>query len=300
MKTNTDLRPVILFTFLILLHGIQSFAQDDLLDLLDDDTSDINFVEASFKGTRIINGHSTKLRTKGQLDFLITHRFGPVNGGVYEFFGLDEANIRLGLEYGIANNLDIGLGRSSFNKTYDGFVKWNFLKQKSGAESSPVTLVWFSNMAVTTVKFEDPNIRFKDRVGYTHQLLISRKFNSAFSFQLNPGISHLNTVPLASDDNDIIYLGGGFRYKITQSVAFTMEYYYRFNQFNSIETYNPIGIGFDIETGGHVFQLIFTNSRPTFESGFITGTVDNFWDGDIRFGFNISRTFQLGQGKGDW
>ena len=111
---------------------------------------------------------------------------------------------------------------------------------------------------------------------------------------------HINTTPTSQDDNDIIYLGGGFRYKLTQSLALTFEYYYRFNEWSSIETYNPIGIGFDIETGGHVFQLVFTNSRPTFEKGFITNTVDNFWEGDIRFGFNISRTFQTGVGKGDW
>jgi len=111
---------------------------------------------------------------------------------------------------------------------------------------------------------------------------------------------HLNTVPKNTDDNDIIYLGSGLRYKITPSVALTFEYYYRFNELTSIETFNPIGFGFDIETGGHVFQLVFTNSRPTFEKGFITNTVDDFWDGDIRFGFNISRTFQTGVGKNGW
>ena len=161
-------------------------------------------------------------------------------------------------------------------------------------------MAWFSSMAVTSLRFEGQNVNFDDRTGYTHQLLIGRKFNSALSFQFNPGFVHLNTVPEIEDDNDILYLAGGFRYKFTPSVALTFEYYYRFNELNSIETFDPIGIGFDIETGGHVFQLVFTNSRPTFEKGFITNTVDNFWDGDIRFGLNISRTFQTGVKKGDW
>jgi len=274
-------------------------AQDDLLSLLEEDDSEITYAEAAFKGTRIVNGHSTKLRNKNQLEFLITHRFGPISGGGYELFGLDEANIRLALEYGISDAFEIGLGRSSFEKTYDGFVKWKFLRQKSGAEKSPISIAWFSSMAVTSLRFEGQDVNFDDRIGYTHQLLIARKFNSAFSFQLNPGFVHLNTVPEIEDDNDILYLGGGFRYKFTPSVALTFEYYYRFNELTSVETFDPIGIGFDIETGGHVFQLVFTNSRPTFEKGFITNTVDNFWDGDIRFGFNISRTFQTGIRKGD-
>ena len=277
-----------------------AIAQDDLLSLLEEDESEITYAEAAFKGTRIVNGHSTKLRNKNQLEFLITHRFGPISSGGYELFGLDEANIRLALEYGISDAFEIGLGRSSFEKTYDGFLKWKFLRQKSGAKNSPVSMAWFSSMAVTSLRFEGQDVNFDDRTGYTHQLLIARKFNSAFSFQLNPGFVHLNTVPEIEDDNDILYLGGGFRYKFTPSVALTFEYYYRFNELSSVETYDPIGIGFDIETGGHVFQLVFTNSRPTFEKGFITNTVDNFWDGDIRFGFNISRTFQTGVKKGDW
>ena len=274
-------------------------AQDDLLDLLDETDESVNYAAATFKGTRIINGHSTKLRKKKVLEFLISHRFGRINNGIYEFFGLDEANIRLALEYGITDVLNIGVGRSSFDKTYDGFVKWKFLRQKTGAQRSPVSMALFSSYAIYSVRAEGQNINFEDRIGYTFELLIARKFNSDFSFQLIPGMVHLNSVPSAEDDNDIYYLGGGLRYKLTRSFALTMEYYYRFNPLTSTETFDVIGFGFEIETGGHVFQLLFTNTLAPFEKGFITETVDDFWDGDIRFGFNISRTFQLGQ-KGKW
>jgi len=280
---------------LLLLVPIITNAQDDLLNMLDDE-DEANIVTAAFKGTHIINGHSTKSKGKGELDFLIYHRFGPVNSGIKEFFGLDQASFRLGFEYGITDNLDLGIGRSTFEKTYDGYVKWKFAQQKSGAKSFPVSIVWLSSMAIGTIELIE-DVPTNDRIGYTHELLISRKFGQKFTFQLMPGLVHLNAVPVSSDDNDIFFLGGGYRIKITPSVALTGEYYYRFNPLKSIQTYDAIAFGVDIETGGHVFQLHFTNSLATFEKGFITNTLDNFWDGDIRFGFNISRTFQLGKNK---
>jgi len=274
------------------------FAQDDLFDMIEDDDDQINYADAVFKGTRVINGHSTKLRKRNEFEFLVSHRFGPVNTGIYEFFGLDDSNTRLGFEYGVSDLFNIGIGRSS-NKTYDGFIKWKFLRQSSGASNMPVSMVLFTSMSINTFRFEGQDITFQDRVGYTYEVLISRKFSPNFSFQLMPGVVHSNTVPTKEDDNDIIYLGGALRQKISKSVAITLEYYYRSNPLVSVKTYDVIGIGIDIETGGHVFQVFFTNPRDTFEKGFITETKDNFWDGDIRFGFNISRTFNLGGDK-DW
>ncbi|MCK5467080.1 MAG: hypothetical protein KAI99_01180 [Cyclobacteriaceae bacterium] len=265
------------------------------MDLLEEDEEqEVKYITAAFKGTHVINGHSTKTKNKGELDFLIYHRFGPVNSGIQEFFGLDQANMRLGFEYGLSDQLDLGIGRSTYEKTYDGFVKWKFLRQKTGAENFPVNIVWLSSIAIPTIEINEP-LSTADRMGFTHQLMISRKFGQNFTFQIMPGMIHLNTVPKTTDDNDIFYIGGAFRYKITRSLALTGEYYYRFNPIESIRTYDVVGFGVDIETGGHVFQLHITNSRPTFEKGFITDTKDDFWDGDIRFGFNISRTFQLGK-----
>ena len=269
------------------------FSQDDLLSLLDEDEGqEVKYIAASFKGTHVINGHSSKTKNKGELDFLVYHRFGTVNSGVQELFGLDQANMRLGFEYGLSDKLDLGIGRSTFEKTYDGYIKWKFLRQKSGAEKSPVTMVWLSSIAIPTNTIPE-DLTTLERMGFTNQLIISRKFGYNLTLQIMPGMIHLNTVPRLVDNNSIYYLGLAYRYKLNQSLALTGEYYHRFNPFESVETYDVIGIGVDIETGGHVFQLHLTNSRPTYEKGFIAETSDNFWDGDIRFGFNISRTFQV-------
>ena len=285
-------KSIVVLGFLIL--SVPSFAQDDLLDMLSDDEPVVNYTTAAFKGTHIINGHSTKTKSKGEFDFLIYHRFGTINSGIQELFGLDQANMRLGFEYGLTDLINLGIGRSTYDKTYDGFVKWKFLRQKSGVENSPVSIAWISTIAIPTVDITE-NLTTVERMSFAHQFMISRKFGDKLSIQVMPGLVHLNTVPAASDNNDILYLGGAYRYKLNQSFALTGEYYFQFNPIASVQTYDAIGFGVDIETGGHVFQLHVTNSRPTFESGFITGTVDNFWDGDIRFGFNISRTFQIGK-----
>lgn len=280
------------FVFLLFVSRLL-IAQDKLMDLLKaSDEQEVIYTTSAFKGTHVINGHSTKTKNKGELDFLIYHRFGPVNSGIKEFFGLDQANMRLGFEYGISDLFNVGVGRSTYEKTYDGYIKWKFARQKTGAKNFPVTIVWLSSIAIPTNDIPKA-LNTANRIGYTHELLISRKFGQNFTFQVMPGMVHLNTVPESADANDIFYLGGAFRLKVSRSIALTGEYYYRFNPLVSIQTYDVIGIGVDIETGGHVFQLHLTNSRPTFEKGFITDTVDNFWDGDIRFGFNISRTFQV-------
>ncbi len=272
-----------------------SFAQDDLLDMLEDDTDSlINYTNAAFKGTHIINGHSTKTKNKGELDFLIYHRFGPINSGIEQFFGLDQANMRLGFEYGITDLINVGIGRSSYEKTYDVFFKWKILRQKSGIENFPINMVWLSTVAIPTVE-NAQNLTTVERLGFVNQLMISKKISNKLTMQLMPGLVYLNTVPSQFDNSSIFYLGGAYRYKLTKGLALTGEYYYRFNPMASIETYDVVGFGVDIETGGHVFQLHISNSRTTFEKGFITETTDNFWDGDIRFGFNISRTFQLGK-----
>jgi hypothetical protein len=270
-------------------------AQDELMELLEEgDEQGVQYVMAAFKGTHVINGHSTKTKNRGELDFLIYHRFGPINSGIDEFFGLDQANMRLGFEYGITDNFDVGLGRSTYEKTYDSYVKWKFMRQKTGAEKFPVTMVLLSSIAIPTNEIIE-DLTSGERIGITNELMISRKFGQRLTAQLMPGMVHLNTVPETRDPNNIFYLGTAFRYKITRSFAVTGEYYYRINPLESVQTYDAIGIGVDIETGGHVFQLHLTNSRPTYEKGFITHTLDDFWDGDIRFGFNISRTFQLGK-----
>ena len=287
--------------FIVTIFSTQTVqAQDDLMDLLEtEDSLSTYFTEATFKGSRLILGHSVKTRSKGQLEFLISHRFGRLNTGAFNFFGLDDANIRLGLEYGVNNRLNIGIGRSSFEKTYDSFLKYKFLRQSTGNEAFPFTAVFLTRFSLKTVprESEDPDITFNNRLASSMHLLLARKFNNDLSIQIMPAWVHRNNVNF-DQENDIYAIGIGGRYKLTGSISLNTEYYYRLNAPDN-RYHNSFSAGFDIETGGHVFQLHFTNSVMTLEKAIITETFDDFWDGDIHFGFNISRIFQL-NGKQSW
>lgn len=266
-------------------------AQDDLMDMLDAQTPDpVHYTAATFKGSRLINGHTVETRQRGELEFIIGHRFGRLNSGAYEFFGLDGANIRLGLEYGLTDFLNAGVGRNSFGKTYDGFLKAKLLRQRSGARWFPVSVVAFSSAAIRTLASEEP-IDLTDRLFYTHQLLIGRKWSDRLSLQLMPTVVHRNQVQENEGENDLYTLGAGGRIKLTTRVSLNAEYYYRLNIPEDHTGFNSLAVGFDIETGGHVFQLHLTNSRAIIEKGFIAETTGNFLEGDIHFGFNVSRVF---------
>jgi hypothetical protein len=260
----------------------------------ENDTEQEYEVFGIFKGTRLINGHSVETRKYGTLEFIISHRFGRINSGVHNLFGLDDANIRFGLDYAITDDFTVGVGRSSFQKVYDGFLKYKVLNQKNGIKPMPLSLVLYSNISINTLEWADPgDNRSSDRFAYTHQLLLARKWSEGTSLQLMPTLVHRNRVPTILEENLIYALGIGGRQKITQSLALTFEYYYQFNNESPNNYKNSIAIGLDIETGGHVFQLHLTNARPTFERGFITETTGDFFGGDIHFGFNITRAFQL-------
>jgi hypothetical protein len=285
----------LLFSLLI---SVSIFAQDDLMDLLNENTKpEINYATATFKSTRVMNGHSIERMPPGQLDVRISHRFGRVNSGAYEFFGLDQSSIRLGLEYGIFNWLMVGLGRSSYEKTFDGFAKFTILRQSSGARVMPVSVSLFSSIAITSVKWSDTSRTnyFSSRLSYVHQILIARKISQSFSLQLTPTFVHRNMVATEIDPNDLFAFGAGGRMKLTKRISLNAEYFYLVNprQYMSQQVYNPLSAGVDIETGGHVFQLFFTNSLAMIEKGFIGETTGSWLKGDIHFGFNISRVFTL-------
>jgi hypothetical protein len=288
----------------VLLIPLLAFAQDDLMDLIADSVETSEKVESTFNGTRIINGHSVETRGSGTLDAIFMHRFGTLNSGAYNLWGLDQAWIRLGLEYSITGNLTIGVGRSSYEKTYDGFLKYRFIRQSRGARKIPFTGTAFASMSINTLKPTDPEqeIKFSSRVSYTYQVLLARKFNKNLSLQLTPSLVHHNLVDTPDENNDIFSLGFSGRYKISRRMAVTLEYYYQFNNNTEQDNNNPLGIGLELETGGHVFQLVFSNSQGMIEKSFITETTGNFFDGDIHFGFNIVRAFYLKKKKPgkDW
>jgi len=270
------------------------FAQGGLLDELESEAPPTDtHIDDTFKATRVINGHSVELWHEGVLGAMISHRFGRLNDGAYEFFGLDGANVRLAVEYGITDFLNVALGRSSFQKTYDGYVKLRLLQQQSGNKTVPVTVVGFSSIAINTLRNEEQAIPFSARLDYTFQLLVARKLSSRFSLQLTPTLVHRNLVERREISNDLLALGLGGRWKLSQRVSLNAEYYPRLNTATETLYNDAFALGVDIETGGHVFQLHLTNAQSMIEEGFITETTGDFFSGDIHFGFNISRVFQL-------
>lgn len=285
-------------SLLFLLITIGLFAQDDLMNLLNENTApETNYTTATFKSTRVMNGHSIERMPPGQLDFRISHRFGTINSGAYDFFGLDQANIHFSLEYGILKWLMAGVGRGTYEKTFDGFVKFTLLKQSSGAKVMPVSLSFLSTIAATSLKWPDPTRTnyFSSRLSYVEQLLVARKISPSFSLQLAPTFVHRNLVATELDPNDLYSLGAGGRMKLTKRISLNAEYYYIFNpkSYMSQQVHDPLSVGIDIETGGHVFQIILTNSLAMIEKGFIGETTGSWGKGDIHLGFNISRVFTL-------
>jgi hypothetical protein len=289
-------------TLLLSLIPFSVFAQNDLMDLLNENTSkEINYTTATFKSTRIMNGHSIERMPPGQLDFRISHRFGTLNTGAYNLWGLDQANIHFSLEYGILKWLMIGVGRGTYEKTYDGFAKFTILRQSTGAREMPVSLSAFSSVAINSLKWTDParTNYFSSRLSYVAQVLVARKISPSFSFQLTPSYVHRNMVPTELDPNDLFAIGAGGRMKLSKRISLNAEYYYVANpkDYMSQQIYNPLSVGVDIETGGHVFQIILTNSVAMIEKGFIGETTGSWTKGDIHLGFNISRVFNLKKQK---
>ena len=229
---------------------------------------------------------------KKNMDFIISHRFDRLNRGFDDFFGLDAATIRLGLEYGISDRLMVGIGRSSFQKMYDLFGKYKLIRQTFGKGNTPLSVTAFTGYSLRTLK-TTPQLSGSDRSSYTAQLLIARKFSEAFSLQLSPTLIHNNLPDILSDSKSVYATGLGGRMKITKRTSLNGEYNYVFqNQIDDSYT-NNLSFSFDLETGGHVFQLLFTNSFGMIERQFITETTGKWGKGDIHFGFNISRTFSF-------
>jgi len=287
---------------LLSLITVSVFAQNDLMDLINENNpAEINYTTASFKSTRIMNGHSIEKMAPGQLDFRISHRFGTLNTGAYNLWGLDQANIHFSLEYGILKWLMVGVGRGTYEKTYDGFAKFTILRQSTGAKEMPVSLSAFSSVAINSLKWTDPERTnyFSSRLSYVAQVLVARKFTPSLSFQLTPSYVHRNMVPTELDPNDIFAMGAGGRMKLSKRISLNAEYFYVVNPkaYMSQQIYNPLSVGVDIETGGHVFQILLTNSVAMIEKGFIGETTGSWTKGDIHLGFNISRVFNLKKQK---
>ena len=289
-----------LFVLFVLFFTLHLQAQDDdlLSSLGEEETT--TFTNASFKTNRVINLHSLENTARGVMDFKVSHRFGFVDQGLYDLFGLDNASMRLGFEFGLTDRLAAGFGRASYQKTYDGFVKYKIFRQKTGHQSFPLTVAYVATMAVKTIKLDDtqhPQL-FSSRLNYTHQLIIGRKFSDALSFQVTPILVHRNIVPVQAIDNDLIYVALAGRVKLTKWISVNAEYIPLVAGAIDPQYKNSLSLGFDIETGGHVFQLHFTNSTSMSDHSIFSETVGDWGKGQVHFGFNISRVFTLWNKKG--
>lgn len=278
---------------------LPSFAQDDMMTMLDKEApKQKEYVSATFKGTRLINFHTLETSGKRTLNFIISHRFGTFNSGAYNFWGLDGgASIRLGLEYSYNGRLEFGFGRTSTEKMLDGFAKYRLLKQTTN-NSMPLSVTLYGGTYYTTLQKSlsngyDVYSNELRRLSYCSQIIIGRKFSERFSLQVAPVLVYYNLVDKATDKNYFIGVATAARFKFSRRAAITTEYCYRATTYSSQAYYNSFGIGIDLETGGHVFQMHFTNSFGLVESQFYGKTASSWQNAGIRLGFNVTRGFRI-------
>lgn len=283
------------------------FAQEDLLKMMEEETpTKPTPVFASFKSTRLVNLHTNEQMKAKHLDFRIQHRFQPMQidkenvYGLYNMFGLDGAVMRLGFEYGVTDKLMMGFGRSNVGKTYDLMAKYKIVQQTRGKKSMPMSVNYFGNIGINTLEFTDKtrNNFFTSRLSFVNQLIITRKFNDYVSVAITPTMVHQNLVETKAQSHDIYAVGLGASVKISRSTRFNFEYIPRLNardekKLDGTQYYDAFAFGLDIETGGHVFQLHFTNGAGLIEQQFISQNANKLSLNTLRFGFNLSRVFSL-------
>ncbi|HRG17714.1 MAG TPA: DUF5777 family beta-barrel protein [Flavobacterium lutivivi] len=269
-----------------------TWAQDDLLKELDSVNSGKKEIEmAAFKGLQICNMQSTKLAVKNEWYFVVSHRFGDLTQGINNFFGLDNALTKIGGIYGFTNWLNVGVSRHTYNKNYELAVKYKFANQE--VEGFPFTIVGYNTLDVNTKLTTDeyPMLKGAQRLSYTSQLLISRKFSESFSFEVNPIYVHKNLYDKALENKDEFLVAAGGRYKLSKRMSINIEYAARLNAKEQDYYRNPLSAGFDIETGGHIFQLVFSNSQPMNDVAYFSNTTGKWNGGPFYFGFNMYRVF---------
>jgi hypothetical protein len=279
--------------FFLFCFGLAN-AQDDLMNELNETKSDQKEItSAAFKGLQVANMQSTKLPAKGEFYFLVSHRFGDLTNGANNFFGLDAAYTKLAGIYGVTNWLSLGVSRHTYQKTYELAAKYKFANQIDGG--SPVTIVGYNTMDIRSDLKTDlyPDLKFNDRLAYTTQLIVSRKINNSVSVLVNPILVHKNLYDELTDQKNTYLLGAGARCKLSKRLSLNLDYAVRLNLPEAYDyTYhNPITLGLDIETGGHVFQLVLSNSQTMNDVAYYT-TASGITQGKgIFFGFNMYRVF---------
>ena len=265
-----------------------ALAQDDLLAGVDS-TATKEKVEAAFKGLKIVNLESTKLAAKKDFYFIVAHRFASVKTGFEGFYGLDNAVTQLKFLYGLTDWLTVSAARSELS--YDFAIKYTLQPQIK--DGFPLAIAGFNSIGFNNTLKESayPKMEFADRAVYVTQLLISRKFNDKLSLELAPSYFHENFVLVDDQNNSQFAVGMGGRYKFAKRWSVNVDYAAHLNRADDSPFKNPLSIGVDLETGGNVFQMHFTNSQGMHEAGFLGNTTGDWTKGDIFFGFNLLRVF---------
>jgi hypothetical protein len=268
----------ILFGFIVLVSGL--VAQEEEKP-----------VKNVFMGTRFINLHSANVADKYELQMLIQHRFGDISGGFYELFGLDEASMRIGFDYGITKNLNIGVGRSSYMKTFDSFIKYRFLAQSS---TMPLTLTATVAGSFPTIKdvIPDEYSDFSEKASGDIQLHLARSFKN-FAVQVSTGYIGTGYIPVENDSYSFFTTAFGGAVKLAKKVTFNIEYLYRFE--DDINYANPLSVSVDLGTSGHLFQIMVSNGQQMFDQAIITNSTGDWTEGKLFFGFNLIRGFNFKQ-----
>ncbi|WP_417871888.1 DUF5777 family beta-barrel protein [Winogradskyella sp.] len=284
------MRPLFILIMLLLCQ-ILTAQGDDLLSEIDTDSIGDQYATAAFKGLKIVNFESTKLVAKKELTFIVSHRFGSIENGFDSFFGLDDAVTRLNFVYGITDGINIGVSRSSFQKIYEASAKYRLVRQKENG--FPFTIVAYNSILINTALEKEnlPKLEFRDRLGYTAQLLISKKVSSKLSLEVAPTFFHDNFVAYDEQHNSQYAIGFGGRQKLGKRWSINLDYGWHLNRADGSPFKNPLSIGFDLETGGHVFQMHFSNAQAMNTNGFLGQATGDWSDGNIYFGFNLSRVF---------
>ena len=274
--------------FLSIFSSVLAFSQEDLLKDIDTISTSNTSSPPAFKALQIVTGQSTKLTAKNEWYFVVAHRFGDVSEGFKNFFGLDGASTKLGAIYGLTDGISLSLSRETNMKTFEFGAKYKLLKQN---DNVPVDIVGYNVMAINTDLDKEayPHLKFGDRLSYLIQALISRRFNDSFSLQLSPSYVHKNLYEPTIESNNQFLTGLGGRYKISKRISVNAEYFVNFDK-NSFYK-NPLSLGMDIETGGHVFQLLFSNSQLNSDIGYLTNATGKWEKGQVFFGFNLYRVF---------
>ena len=279
-----------------LLLAMQSLSAQGLLDALNEGVEEPTVpVSATFKDTRIVNVQSNETPAEGVLHFVIAHRFGTLSSGIYDLWGLDNAQMRMALDYGITDRLAVGMARNTYQKTLEANVKARLLRQSTGPEAIPISVTWYSVAMANGLRVseEDQPYPVSRRLSYVHQAVLARKMSEKLSLALVPSFVHRNFVEESNDAHDLFLMGVGGRYKLGPRFSLNGEYHHFLTQTFG-DAFSPsLSLGVDIETGGHVFQLHITNARGMFERSFLAEPAGSWASGDLYFGFNLSRVFTV-------